>query len=89
MNVKIEESWKEVLKDEFTKDYFLEIATLFTNPLMPVARASKARTRSLKKWACGTALISPFKELRNLLLASGNRLPTLCFPPPKRLDADA
>lgn len=27
MDVKIEESWKEVLKDEFTKDYFLQIAT--------------------------------------------------------------
>ena len=27
MNVKIEESWKEVLKDEFTKDYFLQIVT--------------------------------------------------------------
>ena len=27
MHVKIEESWKEVLKNEFTKDYFLQIAT--------------------------------------------------------------
>ena len=27
MDVKIEASWKEVLKDEFTKPYFLEIAT--------------------------------------------------------------
>ena len=27
MDVKIEESWKEVLKDEFTKDYFLQIVT--------------------------------------------------------------
>lgn len=27
MNVKIEESWKKALKDEFTKDYFLQIAT--------------------------------------------------------------
>ena len=27
MNVKIEESWKEVLKDEFKKNYFLEITT--------------------------------------------------------------
>ncbi|MBA3674039.1 MAG: uracil-DNA glycosylase [Chitinophagaceae bacterium] len=27
MNVKIEESWKVALKDEFTKDYFLQIAT--------------------------------------------------------------
>ena len=27
MNVKMEESWKEVLKDEFTKDYFLQIVT--------------------------------------------------------------
>lgn len=27
MDVKIEESWKEVLKDEFTKNYFLQIAT--------------------------------------------------------------
>ena len=27
MDVKIEESWKKVLKDEFTKDYFLQIAT--------------------------------------------------------------
>ena len=27
MDVKIEESWKEVLKDEFTRDYFLQIAT--------------------------------------------------------------
>jgi uracil-DNA glycosylase len=27
MNVTIEESWKEVLKDEFKKDYFLQIAT--------------------------------------------------------------
>ncbi len=27
MSVKIEESWKEVLKDEFTKDYFLQITT--------------------------------------------------------------
>lgn len=27
MDVKIEESWKEILKDEFTKDYFLQIAT--------------------------------------------------------------
>lgn len=27
MNVKIEESWKEVLKDEFKKDYFLQITT--------------------------------------------------------------
>ena len=27
MDVKIEETWKEVLKDEFTKDYFLQIAT--------------------------------------------------------------
>ncbi|MDB5198680.1 MAG: uracil-DNA glycosylase, family 1 [Chitinophagaceae bacterium] len=26
MNVKMEESWKEVLKDEFSKDYFLQIA---------------------------------------------------------------
>ncbi|MDQ6756783.1 MAG: uracil-DNA glycosylase [Bacteroidota bacterium] len=26
MDVKIEESWKEILKDEFTKDYFLQIA---------------------------------------------------------------
>lgn len=25
MNVKMEEGWKEVLKDEFTKDYFLQI----------------------------------------------------------------
>lgn len=27
MDIKIEESWKEVLKDEFTKDYFLQIVT--------------------------------------------------------------
>jgi len=27
MDVKIEESWKVVLKDEFTKDYFLQIVT--------------------------------------------------------------
>ena len=27
MNVKIEDSWKVALKDEFTKDYFLQIAT--------------------------------------------------------------
>ena len=27
MDVKIEESWKEVLKDEFTKDYFFQIVT--------------------------------------------------------------
>ena len=27
MDVKIEESWKAVLKDEFTKDYFLQIVT--------------------------------------------------------------
>jgi uracil-DNA glycosylase len=27
MDVKIEESWKEVLKDEFTKPYFLQIVT--------------------------------------------------------------
>ncbi len=27
MDVKIEESWKKVLKDEFTKDYFLQITT--------------------------------------------------------------
>src|SRR5882757_10259332 len=27
MDVKIEESWKEVLKQEFTKPYFLQIAT--------------------------------------------------------------
>lgn len=27
MDVKIEESWKEVLKEEFTKDYFLQIVT--------------------------------------------------------------
>lgn len=27
MNVKIEESWKKALKDEFTKNYFLQIAT--------------------------------------------------------------
>ncbi len=27
MNVKIEESWKVALKDEFTKDYFLQITT--------------------------------------------------------------
>lgn len=27
MNVKIEESWKKVLKDEFTKEYFLQIVT--------------------------------------------------------------
>lgn len=27
MDVKIEESWKEVLKEEFTKDYFLQITT--------------------------------------------------------------
>lgn len=27
MDVKIEERWKEVLKDEFTKDYFLQIVT--------------------------------------------------------------
>src|SRR5947208_1770585 len=27
MDVKMEESWKEVLKDEFTKDYFLHIVT--------------------------------------------------------------
>lgn len=27
MDVKIEESWKSVLKDEFTKDYFLQIVT--------------------------------------------------------------
>jgi len=27
MDVKIEDSWKKVLKDEFTKDYFLQIVT--------------------------------------------------------------
>ncbi|MGI8584114.1 MAG: uracil-DNA glycosylase [Chitinophagaceae bacterium] len=27
MEVKIEESWKKILKDEFTKDYFLQIVT--------------------------------------------------------------
>ena len=27
MDVKIEESWKEVLKQEFTKPYFLQITT--------------------------------------------------------------
>ena len=27
MDVKIEESWKKILKDEFTKDYFLQIVT--------------------------------------------------------------
>ena len=27
MDVKIEESWKKILKDEFTKDYFLQITT--------------------------------------------------------------
>ena len=27
MDVKIEDSWKEVLKEEFTKDYFLQIVT--------------------------------------------------------------
>lgn len=27
MNVQIEESWKKVLKEEFTKDYFLQITT--------------------------------------------------------------
>ena len=27
MDVRIEESWKKVLKDEFTKDYFLQIVT--------------------------------------------------------------
>lgn len=27
MNIKIEESWKEVLKDEFSKDYFKQIVT--------------------------------------------------------------
>ncbi len=27
MDVKIEESWKEVLKDEFKKNYFLQIIT--------------------------------------------------------------
>ena len=27
MDVKIEESWKHILKDEFTKDYFLQIVT--------------------------------------------------------------
>jgi uracil-DNA glycosylase len=27
MDVKIEESWKQVLKSEFSKPYFLEIAT--------------------------------------------------------------
>jgi uracil-DNA glycosylase len=27
MDVKIEHTWKEVLKDQFTKDYFLQIAT--------------------------------------------------------------
>ncbi len=27
MNVKIEVSWKVALKDEFAKDYFLQIAT--------------------------------------------------------------
>jgi hypothetical protein len=27
MDVKIENSWKKVLKDEFTKDYFLQIVT--------------------------------------------------------------
>jgi uracil-DNA glycosylase len=27
MDVKIEESWKQVLKDQFTKDYFLQIVT--------------------------------------------------------------
>lgn len=27
MDIKIEESWKKVLKDEFTRDYFLQIAT--------------------------------------------------------------
>ncbi|HUS03681.1 MAG TPA: uracil-DNA glycosylase [Chitinophagaceae bacterium] len=27
MDVKIEESWKDVLKDEFTKDYFFQIVT--------------------------------------------------------------
>ncbi len=27
MDVKIEHTWKAVLKDQFTKDYFLQIAT--------------------------------------------------------------
>jgi len=34
-------------------------------------------------------LISTFKELSNLLLALGSRLPTVCFPTPQRFDADA
>src|SRR6185312_17087395 len=31
MDVKIEDSWKEVLRQEFTKPYFLQIVTLLKN----------------------------------------------------------
>src|SRR6478672_5284678 len=33
MDVKMEDSWKEVLKDEFTKDYFLQIVTFIKTEL--------------------------------------------------------
>ena len=63
MNVKIEESWKQVLKEEFTKDYFLQITTFI--------KTEKAAGKTI--FPPGALMFNafektPFKEVKVVLL---------------------
>jgi uracil-DNA glycosylase len=63
MNVKIEESWKRILKEEFTKDYFLQITTFI--------KTEKAAGKTI--YPPGTLMFNafektPFEKVKVVLL---------------------